>query len=112
MPYIKTVTNTAIPADTMEAIKTQLGKDALLIGKSESWLMVDFQEKSPLYFQGTNAPAAMVSVELYGTAGPDACARMTAAITKLLGSELNIPANRIFVKFQEYQHWGWNGSNF
>lgn len=112
MPFIQTVTNVPIPKDRMEAIKTQLGKDVSLIGKSESWLMVHFVENSPLYFKGTGDPAAIVSVDLYGKAADSAYAKFTASITTLLENELNIQANRIFVKYQPYEHWGYNGSNF
>lgn len=112
MPYIKTTTNVTIPAEKMESMKSQLGKDAALIGKNESWLMVDFCDNNPLYFRGSNEPAAMVSVDLYGGASVDAYQKMTHAITKLLGDQLSIPAERVFVKYQTYEHWGWNGSNF
>lgn len=112
MPYIHVATNTQIPADARETVKARLGQDATILGKSESWLMVGFTENQPLYFKGTPDPAAIVSVDLYGDAGADAYQRMTAAVTKLLGDTLGIPAARIFVKYQPYEHWGWNGNNF
>lgn len=112
MPYIKTTTNTPIPEETRAQIKTQLGRDASILGKTEGWLMVDFCERSALYFQGTDEPAALVSIDLYGASGAAAYDRMTAAITRLLGDKLGIPADRVFVKYQEYAHWGWNGHNF
>ncbi len=112
MPYIKTTTNVSLTAAQQDTIKTRLGQDISLIGKSEGWLMVDFCADSPLYFKGTAAPAAIVTVELYGAADPAAYARMTAAITSLVGDTLSIPADCIFVKYAEYAHWGWNGSNF
>lgn len=112
MPYIKTTVNVPIPADKREIIKSALGKDASIIGKSEGWLMVDFRENSPLYFKGSDDPAAMVSVDLYGAAGADAYRKMTSAVTRLLNTQLGIPADRIFVKYGEYSNWGWNGNNF
>ncbi|MDL2237914.1 hypothetical protein LJC56_08830 [Christensenellaceae bacterium OttesenSCG-928-K19] len=112
MPYIKTTTNTPIPAEKREAIKSQLGTDASIIGKSESWLMVDFEEQRPLYFKGTADPAALVSVDLYGSAGGDAYGKMTAAVSTLLQEQLGIPQDRIFVKYSEYSTWGYNGRNF
>jgi hypothetical protein len=112
MPYIKTITNAPISADKRESIKAQLGQDISLLGKSESWLMVDFQENSPLYFKGSSDPAAIVSVDLYGAARPDAYSKLTASVTKLLTAQLEIPPDRVFVKYTEYTHWGFNGSNF
>lgn len=112
MPHIKITANTAIPADKRDAIKTQLGADVSIIGKTESWLMVELCENAALYFKGSDAPAAIASVDLYGAAGADKYGKMTAAVTKLLGEQLNIPSDRVFVKYSEYNNWGWNGSNF
>jgi hypothetical protein len=112
MPYIKTTANVAIPREVREKIKTQLGRDAAIIGKTESWLMVEFRENAPLYFKGTNEPSAMVSVDLFGAAGAGAYDKMTAAITGMLAEELGVPADRVFVKYSEYRHWGYNGRNF
>jgi len=112
MPYIKTTANIAISKDQRDAIKTQLGKDISLLGKSESWLMVDFQENAPLYFKGGQEPAALVGVDLYGGASGTAYGKMTEAITRLLSERLSITPDRIFVKYQEHKIWGWNGSNF
>lgn len=112
MPHIKITANTPIPAEKREAIKTQLGKDSAIIGKSEGWLMVELCENAVLYFKGSDAPAAIAGVDLYGSAGADRYGQMTAAITKLLGEQLNIPSDRVFVKYCEYKNWGWNGSNF
>ncbi len=112
MPYIKTTANVAIPWEVQEKIKTQLGKDAAIIGKTESWLMVEFRENAPLYFKGTNEPAAIVSVDLFGSAGAGAYGNMTAVITDMLAEQLGVPADRVFVKYSEYSHWGYNGRNF
>lgn len=111
MPYVKTTVNVPIPAEKREALKARLGKDIALLGKSESWLMVDFCADSPLYFKGSPDPAAMVSVDLYGAAGAPAYQRFTEAVTKLLGEQLNIPAGRVFIRYFECDTWGWNGTN-
>lgn len=112
MPYIKTVVNTMMSEHKRELMKDRLGRDVAILGKSESWLMVDFHEDAHLFFKGTDDPAAIVSVDLYGSAGGDAYNKMTAAVTKMLYEELDIPADRVFVKYSEYKNWGYNGSNF
>jgi len=111
VPYIKITANTPIPADKRETVKTHLGKDIEILGKNEMWLMVDFCENSPLYFNGTNGPAAIASLDLLGTAKADAYNKFTAAVTDLLHRQLSIPPDRIFVKYGEYKHWGLNGEN-
>ena len=112
MPYINIASNTPIGAEKREAIKARLGKDIGILGKSEMWLMVDFRENSPIYFNGTSGPAAIADVDLLGAAKADAYNKFTAAVTELIYKELDIPADRIYVKYAEYKHWGLNGANF
>ncbi len=113
MPFIDAKISVAITPAQEENLKQRLGKAISLIpGKSETWLMLNIQPECHLYFQGSNSqPAAMVEVKLFGSASPAAYEKMTAEVTKILNSELNIPSNRVFVKYEEVQHWGWNGSN-
>ena len=33
-------------------------------------------------------------------------------ITDLLGEALDIPCDRVYVKYEEVDHWGWNKMNF
>ena len=37
---------------------------------------------------------------------------MTAAVTKIVSEELEIPAQRIYIQYEECSYWGWNGNNF
>lgn len=112
MPFINVKTNTAVSREKMDAIKSQLGQAiTALPGKSEQWLMVGIEPDCALYFQGSDAPAAMVQVQTYGTnaQGTDA---LTGKICTILGSELGLPANRIYVSYFGTPNWGWNGGNF
>ena len=114
MPCIQTKVNVEITPKTEEILKTELGKAISLIpGKSESWLMLSFEDNCRLYFKGKNdQPTAFVEVKLFGKASDDAYNKMTAAITDILKQHLNIQPDHIYVKYEETAHWGWNGSNF
>ncbi len=113
MPFIHVRTNTAIPKDKEQAVKTGLGKAISTIpGKSEQWLMVNITPESALYFQGSDAPAAMVEVQVYGGASGTAYDAMTGKISGILTENLGIPANRIYVSYHATPDWGWNGGNF
>lgn len=114
MPYINTRTNIAVNPVKKEAIKKKLGKAIeLLPGKSESWLMVSFDDNSVLYFKGSDEnPLAFVEVKIFGKASDEAYNKLTKAITEILGDELHILPDCIYVKYEEVSHWGWNGSNF
>ena len=82
-----------------------------LPGKSEAWLMVGFEPECALYFKGSDAPAAMVQVQTYGTnaQGTDA---LTGKICDILETELSIPKGRTYVSYFGTANWGWNGGNF
>lgn len=113
MPFINVKTNLPVPAETERQLKTGLG-DAIstLPGKSEQWLMVGFEPESHLWFQGTDEPAALVEVTVYGPAAPAACGALTGKICALLQSALGLDPARVYVKYAETPNWGWNGSNF
>ncbi|MDD6022610.1 MAG: phenylpyruvate tautomerase MIF-related protein [Acutalibacteraceae bacterium] len=113
MPFISTKTNTQITKEKEEAVKAKLGKAISALGKSEGWLMLEFRDDCRLWFKGKNdRPLAMVEVSLFGAAGRAAYEKMTAEITDILSSELGIAPGDIYVKYEEVENWGWNGSNF
>ena len=112
MPFINVKTNTAVPKDKETAIKSALGQAITAIpGKSETWLMVGIEPEYTLYFQGTDEPAAMVDVSIYGSASSSALSNLTGKISSILSAELSIPLSRIYVKYSQTPDWGWNGSN-
>ena len=114
MPYISTKTNVKLTDDKCESIKKKLGKAIELIpGKSESWLMVSFDDEGKLYFKGkSDRPLAFVEVKLLGKASRDAYNNLTREITNILNEELGIQPDGIYVKYEEVSNWGWNGSSF
>jgi phenylpyruvate tautomerase PptA (4-oxalocrotonate tautomerase family) len=113
MPFINVKTNTPVSQDKMQTIKSSLGQAITAIpGKSESWLMVGIEPDYALWFKGSDAPAAMVEVSVYGGASPSAYSNLTAQVTDILNNSLGISPDRIYVKYFETPNWGWNGSNF
>ena len=114
MPCIQTKVNVKITEEKEKALKSRFGKAIeILPGKSESWLMLSFEDECRLYFKGENEQGiAFVEVKIYGKANSDAYSKLTAAITKILNEELNISPSCIYVKYEEVANWGWNGNNF
>ena len=113
MPFINTKTNIEITPEQGERIKARLGQDVRLLGKSESYLMVNFEDHCRLYFRGDGTtPAAFVEVRLFGKASSGAYDKMTAAVTETISSELGIDGNSIYVQYEEVPHWGLDGENF
>ena len=113
MPFIQTKTNLSVSADQEKALKERFGKTiALLPGKSERWLMLDFEDGRRMWFGGDDAPCAFLEVKLYGGASGSSYDKLTAAITDDVCAVLGVAADRVYVKYEEIDHWGWNRSNF
>jgi len=112
MPYINLRTNKKIDDNNKENIKTKLGEDIKIIGKSEDWLMIEFSSNEDMFFRGKKEDLAYVEVKLYGRSDASHYKLMTESITNILTDYLNIPPNNIYVSYFEITNWGWNGNNF
>ena len=114
MPFINAKVSGKISAEKEEILKGKLGKAIELIpGKSENWLMVGFEDEYTLYFKGQKSEKiAFVEVKIFGTASQKAYDQLTDRICSIFNEELGIPADKIYVTYQEIENWGWNGNNF
>lgn len=111
MPYIKTSTNVSISDEKLEIIKTKIGKSIEIMGKTENWLMLEFNDNSKMYFKGNNDnPIAFLDVKVLGQVNNSN--EMTRELTNIISSELNISPSNIYISYQGYSDWGYNGSNF
>lgn len=114
MPYIKLTTTAKVNDTKAASIKAKFGKAIeSFAGKNENWLMVAVDDGKRMWFRGDDsADTAMVDVELLGAVDPADSARMTACVCDILGEELGVAPERVYVKYTGYQNWGWNKSNF
>ena len=113
MPYITTTTNTKITDDKREIIKSEYGKAISLLGKTEGWLMLNFEDEKDMFFKGENdKPMAFVDVSVFGKSSDEQCNEMTKEICRILGTNLGIAPDKIYVKFSGYSQWGWNNMTF
>ncbi len=114
MPYIRTTVSNEISETARENIKAKLGHAiALIPGKTEAWLMLSFEDNMKMYFKGDcGKDYAYVEVSLFGTTSDAAYDRLTAAISEIINEELGISRDCIYIKYEEAEHWGWNGVNF
>lgn len=113
MPYIDLKTNVEV-SDTQKGKLTAILGDAIALipGKSEEWLMVNISEKQSMAFAGKRTACAMLEVKIFGKADKDSYDRLTKALCHEVSSTLGIAPDRIYVKYEEVSHWGWNGENF
>ncbi len=113
MPFINTMTNVKISKEQEKKIKTRYAQAVSVIGKSEAFLMLGFNGEASMYFAGScSSPMAFVEVKFFGTSTEDKLNELTAQICTILLEELNVPASKIYVRYEPTEHWGWNGANF
>lgn len=114
MPFINAKVTVSLTEIQKEKIKTELGTIiATIPGKSETWLMVGLEDQYCLYFQGNqSAPSAFIEVKIFGTTTDAIYDKLTSQICTLFVNTLSIPSDRIYIKYEEVNHWGWNKENF
>ena len=113
MPFISSKVSVPLTKEKEQVLKTRLGQAITCFpGKTESFLMLDFEDNCRLYFRGEAGPAAFIEVKVFGSLERGACEKMTAVVTDLFAAELGIDPARIYVRYEETEHWGWNGANF
>ena len=114
MPFIGSKVTVKISPEKEEIIKKSLGKAIELIpGKSETFLMVGFEDEYKLYLAGEKLEkGAFVEIKVFGRASKEAFDKVTSEVCKIYEEELGIPQNKIYIKYEEVENWGWNGKNF
>lgn len=114
MPFIGSKVTVKISPEKEEIIKNKLGKAIETIpGKSEAFLMVGFEDEYKLYMGGEKLEkGAFVEIKIFGKASKQAFSQMTNIVCKIYEEELGIPQDKIYVKYEEVENWGWNGRNF
>ena len=114
MPFIDTKLNVRLSEEKEAIIKEKLGRAIEVFpGKNEYWLMMSFEDNCRMWFRGHNGfPMAMVQIELFGAPDPKSCEEMTKKVSAIFKEELDIPADRVYVKYAFTENWGWNNENF
>ena len=113
MPFININYSHNITPEQETELKTALGSAVSILGKTESWLMLGFEQECSLYFRGEKSEKiAFVDVSLYGPASPAAFFIIYSEICVIYTDVLGVPADKIYVKYAPTDCWGWNGGNF
>jgi len=114
MPCIQTTTSVSVSDAQKSLLQSRFGKAIEIFpGKTERWLMLTLADNTPVCMAGDGeTPAAFVEVSLVGKSDRAHFERMTAEICGILQDVLSIRPDRVYVKYEEVAHWGWNGGNF
>ena len=113
MPFISVKTNQSINSATESNLKNKFAEAIKIIGKTEDWLMLEFQGERSMYFRGSNNEGiAFVEIKMFGKPCKLAFDEMTKEVTRIISVELDIPQSNIYVKYDPVDIWGYNGINF
>lgn len=113
MPYINTKTNVKIEPKKEIELKEKFAKAIEVFpGKTEAWLMLNFEDNCHMYFKGSNEGCAFIEVKIFGRSAEKIFEKMTQEICSIVSNTLEIDKSRIYVKYEEIEYWGWNGKNF
>lgn len=113
MPMIKVETTVSLSEEKRDVLKAELGKAISIMGKPESYLMINLVDNQDLYFGGKKMDkGAFVEVKALGNIDAGQSDKMTAKVCEILNAQLEIPGDAVYVAYFGTSNWGWNGSNF
>ncbi|MBP7049923.1 MAG: hypothetical protein KBE65_02805 [Phycisphaerae bacterium] len=83
-------------------------------GKPEQYVMACVRDKVAMAMSGQAGPSALVTVKAIGGLTKTVNQSLAGKICQMLQKELAIPADRVYITFQELaaSNWAWNGKTF
>ena len=114
MPLISITTNQAVePTQADELLKQTSSTVAAMLGKPERYVMVRLEQNPQMLFDGSDQPLAYLELKSIGLPG-DRTADYSRELCQLIGDQLRIPTDRIYIEFSDAERhlWGWNGATF
>ncbi len=114
MPLLKIHTNQSLDDAAQTALMQRASaKVAELLGKPERYVMIALLADQPMLFAASDAPLAYLELKSIGLPD-DATPDLSAALCQLIGEELGIAQDRIYIEFSNAERhlWGWDGRTF
>ncbi|MCI5655639.1 MAG: phenylpyruvate tautomerase MIF-related protein [Candidatus Pseudoruminococcus sp.] len=113
MPFIELKASVSISKEKEIELKSAFGEAITIIpGKSEQWLMLNFCDEQRMWFKGSEKPCAMLEIKIYGSSSAKNYDNLTSKLTEIISDKLGISSDRIYVKYDEIEYWGYAGRNF
>ncbi len=112
MPYINVNTTQKLEDNKKEAIKRKLGELISIIpGKSESVLMIKFDDSSTIYYSGdVKEKAAYVDIKIHGSASNGQKKQLIERVFDVIREQLGIDNDDVFITISEFENWGFRGT--
>ena len=111
MPFIKAKVSCSITKEQESELKTELGKAISLVpGKSEEYLLLEFEDNCRLWLRGRNEePIAYIEAAIFGNEPHYGYDAFTAELTGIFARVLKIPPDNIYIKYEDIIAWGVQG---
>ncbi len=112
MPYIDINTTIKIEKQNRDNIKSGLGEIISIIpGKSESVLMIGFNQQIPMYYSGEEKEqCAFIEIKIHGSATPKQKQKVIENCFLLFEDSLDMKKEDIFITISEFPIWGFQGN--
>mgnify|MGYP002866184131 CR=1 FL=1 len=111
MPLIK-VTLGEISKSIEDSLLSSLSKEiSELTNKPEKYVMVISNSSQNILFGGSREDSCFIEVKSIGSIEPKT---MTKRISAVVERHCSIPAERVYIKFEDVKasNWGWNNNTF
>ena len=109
MPYINI--STSIKIENKKKILEEISNlISSLTNKSKRFVMARIDDGLEMYFND-DRPCCYLEIKSIGSLNPS---EMSKPISNLITEKIGIPADRIYIKFENVSAsmWGWNGQTF
>ena len=113
MPFINAKFSDTVTPEKEYELKAALGEAITLLGKTEQYLMVEIEDNRRLYFGGNNdKPIAFFDVALLQSAPRASYEKLTERLCGIAEEYMGVDGDRVYVKFEETENWGYNSFMF
>lgn len=111
MPFIKVKVSCPVSGEQERELKSRLGKAIELVpGKSEEYLLLEFEDQCRLWLRGENsAPISYIEATVFGNESHAGYPAFTAAAAEIFQDVLAIPPENLYVKYEDILAWGAGG---
>ena len=107
MPFIKVKTSCPISKEQEGTLKSRMGKAIELVpGKSEEYLLLEFEDNYRLWLRGENAvPIAYIEAAIFGNESHAGYPAFTAKVSEIFCDVLGIAAENLYIKYEDISAW-------
>ena len=111
MPFIKVKVNCQISDEQEHELKSRMGKAIEQIpGKSEEYLLLEFEDKSRLWLRGENLePMVYIEAAIFGSEKHTGYPAFSAEVTTILQDILGIAPENCYIKYEDITAWAVGG---